>query len=111
MSRRCSNGVVGLAPLRHRVEAERRLALGRELRIQAVLQHVLGEPLGVLADLGDRQVAVDDVEPGALHRRLQLAQGAHILAERHHCQVGLVTEDRRRDDLQLARARLLVFPA
>ena len=41
-------------------------------------------------------VAVDDVEPGALQRRLQRAQRAAVGAERHHRHVGLVTEDRRR---------------
>ena len=56
---------VRLAALAHRIEAERRLAFRRQLRVQPGGQHVLGEPLGVLADLGDRQVAVDDVEPGA----------------------------------------------
>ena len=65
---------VALTLLAHRVEAERVQALGRDARVQPRLQHVLGHALCVFADLGDRDVAVDDVDPGVLQRGLQRAQ-------------------------------------
>ena len=54
--------LVDVAALRHRVEAPRRLALRRELRPQPGLLQLLGHTLGVLRELGERDVGVDDVE-------------------------------------------------
>ncbi len=48
-----------------------------------------------------RQVAVEHDEPGALEPRLQSAQRGHVRAQRHHRHVGLVAEDRGRDDLAI----------
>ena len=44
---------MALSTLAHRVEAERGLAFGRELRIEPVAQGFFWEAFGVLADLGD----------------------------------------------------------
>ena len=90
---------VGLATFRHRVEAEHRLSFGRQRGIQPLAQQVLGHPLGVLADLGDAHVAVDDVQPGGLQAGLQPAQHRPVAVQRHDRQVALVAEHRRRDDL------------
>ena len=56
-----------LASLRHRVETERVLALGRKHRIQTWLQHLGRHVLRVFADLGDRDVAVAHGETRNLH--------------------------------------------
>ena len=87
--------VAHVAPaLRHRVEAERRLALGRELRVEPGLLHLVGHALGVLGQLGERHVGVDDVEPGGGELGLELPQPPQVGTERHERQVGLVAEHR-----------------
>ena len=90
---------VGAAALRHRVEAERPLPLRRELGIQAGLLHLLGHAGGVLADLGERDVAVDDVEARRLQVGLEAPQPPQVGAERHEPEVGLVAEHGDGDDL------------
>ena len=80
------------ALLRHRVEAPRRLALRRQLRVEAGLLHRLGHALGVLGQLGERDVGVDDVEPGVLQGGLEPAQAPQVGAEGHEGEVGLVAE-------------------
>ena len=66
---------VRLAALAHRVEAERRLALPAAAAGRAASRSMCsGMPLAYSLTSVMRQVAVDDVEPGALQRGLQLAQ-------------------------------------
>ena len=70
--------VLGLAPLRHRVEAPGRLALGRAAGgCSRACSHRLGHALGVLGQLGERHVGVDDVEAGLLERRSAGARSRH----------------------------------
>ena len=83
---------MALSTLAHRVEAERRLAFGRELRIKPVTQGFFWEAFGVLADLGDAEVAVTNVETGSLNVDLQRVKHGHVAADCHHPDVGLVTE-------------------
>ena len=87
------------AALRHRVEAPRRFVGRWELRIEPRREHLGRHPLGVLADLGQRDVGVDDVEPGRLDRALQRAQPTQIRPERHQCRVRFVAEHRDAHDL------------
>ena len=55
-------GALGVAPaLGHRVEAEGRLPLGRELGVEPRVCFISsGTPAGVLGHLGERDVGVDD---------------------------------------------------
>ena len=82
------------AALGHRVEAEGRLALGRELREEPGLAQLVGDPGGVLGDLGQRHVGLRRHEPGRGGLGLQASQPPEVGAERHEPQVGLVPEQR-----------------
>ena len=93
-------GVAG-APLRHRVEAPRRHVMRgrRDGRIQPCVEHLLWHASGVVADLSDADIAVDDLKTGALQIGLQLAQLAPVGVHRHECDVALVAEHRNRHHL------------
>ena len=60
--------------------------------MEAGLLHGLGHALGVLGELGERDVGVDDVEPGVLEAGLEPAQAPQVGAEGHEGDVGLVAE-------------------
>ena len=55
---------------------------------------MLGQALGVFAGLGEAHIAVDHLEPGALHSGLQSTQFALVGVHRHDGHVGLVAEHR-----------------
>ena len=96
--------VVLLAPaLAHRVEAEGRLALGRELGEEAGLAQLLGHPGGVLGDLGQRDVGLGGDQAGAGGLGLQAAQPPDVGPERHEAEVRLVAEQGHRDHLVAVR--------
>ena len=62
--------------------------------MEAGLPQLLGHALGVLGQLGERHVAVDDLEAGGVELGLELAQPPQVGAQRHEGHVGLVAEHR-----------------
>ena len=75
--------------------------------MQAGLLHVVGHALGVLRQLGERDVGVDHVEAGVLQGGLQPTQPPQVGAQRHEREVGLVAEHGDGDHLVAVGLRLL----
>src|ERR1035438_249397 len=82
-----------VAAFRHGVETERSLAVRGKRREEPVLQHLLGHAGRVLADLGDRHVALSHEKAGRLDPRLKLAQRPEVLTQDHETYVGLRAHD------------------
>jgi len=79
------------------------MRLGRDVGVDAGVDHHLWHPLGVLADLGHAHITVDDLEASALQPGLQSAQLAQVLVHRHEGGVALVAEDRHGHNLNAGR--------
>jgi hypothetical protein len=64
------------------------------------LFHLIGDAGGVLGDLGERDVRVDDREAGQLKVGLESSQPPVISPESHESDVSLVAEDGDRHNLE-----------
>ena len=61
--------------------------------------HLIGQALGVLGQLGHRDIAVDHVEARGHQAGLEVPEAPEVLAQDHEGQVGLVAQDCNRDHL------------
>jgi len=64
----------------------------RDGRVQASVEHFLRHSGRVVADFGEADVTVDDLEPGTLQCGLQRAQLAPVFVHGHERSVALVAE-------------------
>ena len=92
--------VLALVPaLGHGIETPSGLVVGGELGVEPALLHLVGDAGGVFADLGERDIGVDHIQPGGLDVGLEPSKPPEIGPQGHERAVGLVTQDHHGDHL------------